>query len=317
MRENEFKDLLDRQRHKDDVQQYFSSQINALTDMVNYGTWLIPRAYDSSPKRLEDVVVIGIMLKQVVVMTDAVEILVSNGAIHPAFLQGRAAFEASLYIDWILKGQADKKAKYYYVSSLRDERFWSLRIMEGTPEHHKFTNEIQDLAPYADFKSSEIQQIAKNRLSEIDRILNQTSFRSINDEFETLRNKRRREVYWYQPLLKLSSLRRIAKDIERIGEYTYFYARGSRATHVASYRNHVQFTKGGTFVFEPIRNLDEIDTLLKYVMGIIIHTYQSIIKQYRAGELQNLGKKYKQDWRQPFLNIPSVEYKLPRDDDHL
>jgi hypothetical protein len=80
MRENEYKELLDRQRHKDDVQRYFANQISVLTDIIDYGTWLIPRAYDSSPKKLEDVVLIGVLLKQVVGMIDALEILVSNGA---------------------------------------------------------------------------------------------------------------------------------------------------------------------------------------------------------------------------------------------
>jgi hypothetical protein len=254
MRENEYKELLDRQRHKDDVQRYFANQISVLTDIIDYGTWLIPRAYDSSPKKLEDVVLIGVLLKQVVGMIDALEILVSNGAISAAFLQARAALEASLYMDWILKGQADKKAIYYYVSNLRNERFWALRIIEGTTEHDDLMNEIQDIAPYVNFNSFEIQKVAKKRLSEIDRILDQTSYKPINDDFETLRAKRRREVYWYQPLLKRGSLRSIAKDVNRYSEYLYLYERGSKATHAASYRNHIQFSRGGTIVFEPIRN---------------------------------------------------------------
>lgn len=313
MQENEFKKLLDREKHKADFQQHFSSQANVLTDMVNYGSWLIPRAYDSSNKKLEDVIAVGVLLKQVVAMIDAVQILVSNGAVYPAFLQARAAFEASLYVDWILKGQAYEKAKYYYVSNLRNERLWALRIIGGTPEHHEFASEIQDLAPYVNFERLGIQQVANNRLSEIDRILNQTSFKPIDDEFEALKNKRKREAYWYQPF-KPSSLGRIAKEVGRYGEYVYFYERGSKATHAASYRNHVQFSQAGACVFEPIRNLSEIDNLLKFAMWTIIHTYKSIIVQYRAGELQDFIRKYKNDWQLSFLNIPSVEYKPPVDD---
>jgi hypothetical protein len=310
MRENEFKTLLDREKHKADVQQYFSDQIGVLTEMVNYGTWLIPRAYDSSQKKLEDVIVIGVLLKQVVSMIDSVEVLVSNGAIYPAFLQARAAFEASVYIDWILKEDANRKAKYYYVSNLRYERLWVLRIIEGTPEQREFTNDIQDLAPYVNF-SSDIQKKAKERLPEIDRILNQDNFRPINDHFEMLKKKRRGEPYWYQPLLQRISLRIIAEEVRRGPEYVYVYEIGSKATHATSYRNHIQFSKGGVFVFEPIRNLSEIGTLLKFVRGTVLKTYESIIVKYRQGELQNFIRKYKNDWRQPFLNMPSVEYKSP------
>jgi hypothetical protein len=314
MQESEFKKLLDREKHKADVQQHFSAQVSVLTDMVNYGTWLIPRAYDSSQKKLEDVIVIGVLLKQVVSMIDSVEVLVSNGTIYPAFLQARAALEASLYIDWILKEGSDKKARYYYVSNLRYERLWALRIIEGTLEQQEFTNDVQDLAPYVNFKSSDIQQKAKARLPEIDRILNQDNFRPINDDFEMFKKRRNREPYWYQPLFERISLRRIAKEVGRGSEYVYLYEIGSKHTHAASYRNHIQFSKGGVFVFEPIRNLSEIDTLLKFVMGTVLKTYESIIRKYRQGELQNFVRKYKNDWRQSFLNISSVEYKSPKND---
>lgn len=35
-------------------------------------------------------------------MLDAVEVLARAGAVHAAFVPARAAFEASLYIEWIL-----------------------------------------------------------------------------------------------------------------------------------------------------------------------------------------------------------------------
>jgi hypothetical protein len=311
MREKEFKKLLDREKHIADVKQHFSSQLSILIDMVNYGTWLIPRAYDSSQKKLEDVIVIGVLLKQVVSMIDAVEVLVSNGAVYPAFLQARAAFEASIYIDWIIKGEEEKKARYYYVSNIRNERLWSLRILEGTFEQREFAADIQDLAPSLNFERPEMQQMAKESLSRIDKILNQDNFKPINSEFELIRKKRGREVYWYQPLLKRSSLRRIAKDVGRSSEYVFFYERGSKVTHSASYKEHVKFSKGGAFTFEPIRNLSEIKGLLNSIMTTAIHTYRLIVNRYHYGEMQNFTRKYIKDWRQSFLNIPSVDYKPP------
>lgn len=107
--ESEFKGLLDREKHKKDVKKYFSAHIDVLVDMVNYGSWLIPRAYDSSQKKLEDAIIIGVLLKQVVTMIDSVEVLTSNATIYPAFLQSRAAFEASLFIDWIIKENSEKR----------------------------------------------------------------------------------------------------------------------------------------------------------------------------------------------------------------
>ena len=52
---------------------------------------------------------LGALLRQIVTMLDGVEVLLSNGASYTAQLQLRALLEASIYIEWILKGDGDKK----------------------------------------------------------------------------------------------------------------------------------------------------------------------------------------------------------------
>jgi hypothetical protein len=120
--ESENKLLLDREKNKRDVEAHFFAQKSLLKELVNYGSWLIPRAFDSSAKKLEDAIIIGVLLKQVVTMVDAVQVLISEGVVTPALLQSRSALEASLYIDWILLNATSKKANYYYVSCLRNDR---------------------------------------------------------------------------------------------------------------------------------------------------------------------------------------------------
>ena len=76
MKEKELEKLLYREKSGIETSQIFSKQIEALIDMVNYGSNLIARAYDSSNKGLEDIIVIAVLLKQVVSMLDAIEVLV-------------------------------------------------------------------------------------------------------------------------------------------------------------------------------------------------------------------------------------------------
>ena len=128
MKEKEFKQIIDREKHKKDARQIFSKQIDLLVDLVNYGSNLIIRAYDSSKKKLEDAIVIGVLLKQVVAMIDATEILLCHGSPQSADIQLRSALEASLYIDWMLKSELQKKAKYYYISNLRNMKLWALKL---------------------------------------------------------------------------------------------------------------------------------------------------------------------------------------------
>ena len=310
MREKEFKLILDREKHEGDVKQYFSKHIDLLIDLANYGSNLIPRVYDSSNKKLEDIVVIGVLLKQIVSMIDAVEILISKGAVGPANLQARAAFESSLYIDWILKSESEKKAKYYYVSNLRNQRLWALRFKPGTPEKEIFSKAFQYLEKH--LKTTDLEDVekqAEEELTKIDSLLARNGWNEINIEFEKKKNKKTSaETYWYK-MFGVTSIRQLAKQVGRLGEYDLFYSRSSEVMHATSYRDHIQFSKG-TVSFEPIRQLKDLHILLRFITLVAISSYISILKHYRHGELSHFRRKYVRDWRDAFLKIPSVSYSL-------
>ncbi|MGD1120234.1 MAG: DUF5677 domain-containing protein [Dehalococcoidales bacterium] len=308
--ETEFKQLLDRKKNIDDVNTYFHDHIDILIDMVNYGSWLIPRAYDSSKKDMEAAIVIGVLLKQVITMIDSVEIQISNASIFPAFLQSRAAFEASLYIDWIIKEESGKKANYYYVFNLLDQRKWALRLIKGTAQQQKFQNDIKELIIFSKLDFDKDKELANKQLEEINKILNQPVFKQIYEQFEVIYKKGKREPNWYTPILQNGSLGIIARAVGRYPQYLFYYDKGSKVMHSSSYTDHIKFSKkDNKIIFEPIRYLNDIDYLFRYSMQMIVHTYSSIIKKYRAGEVNNYIKKYTKDWRNYCLNIPGVNYK--------
>lgn len=309
MREKELKLIIDREKNKEEARRIFSKQIEVIVDLVNYGSNLVVRAYDSSARKLEDIIVIGVLLKQVISMVDAAEILASQGAPRPAYLQVRSAFEASLYIDWILLSESEKKAKYYYVSNLRNIRLWTLRYLPGTQENVYFSKLISDLEGYIEPKlvTEEEKKEAKHQVVEIDRILSQDGYREINGEFERRRSKKTgAEAYWYKPL-GIESIMKLAEDVGRLPEYIIYYSRGSELAHITSYRDQVEFKKG-IIKFEPVRHLEDMHTILQVVMGVCLTSYVSIIIHYRYGERKSLARKYKADWQNAFQNIPSVSY---------
>lgn len=181
VREKEFTRLLDRARAVSDVQLAYRNQLEMLRELTNYGTNLIPRCYGSSERELKDVVIIGILLRQVVAMLDAVEVLFSNGIVYAAGLQARAIFEASAYVEWILQSDTKKKTLYYYVHNLRRQRRWARRTQQGTPEATEFAALAPDLRSLQDPTAAEQ---AKKTLQEVDRILLQSDFADANKAFD-------------------------------------------------------------------------------------------------------------------------------------
>lgn len=307
MREKEFKIIIDREKAEQDVKQHFSRHLELLIDLTNYGSNLIPRVFDSSDKKLVDIVLVCVLLKQVVSMVDAVEVLVSKGAVAAAAMPTRAAFEASLYIDWILNEDSVRKARYYYAWNLRKQRLWALRIINGTPEKALFSETMKEIDAFKIDDIENLEKQAEDSVGKVDEFLNKPDWIEINKEFEAKRNKKSgSDTEWYK-LLGVSSIMEMAKRMRRLGEYYFWYARGSEVMHTASYRDHIQFEKG-TVGLEPIRQMKEISLILRAITCVVIGSYSSILKHYRYGELSHFRRKYLQDWREPFLNIPSVKY---------
>ena len=303
MKDKEFKLIIDREKHEQDAKKYFSAHIDMLVDLVNYGSNLIPRAYDSSNKKLEDAIVIGVLFKHVVSMIDAISILVEKGATSTASLQARAAFEASLYIDWILESDSEKKAKYYYVSNLRNQRLSALRAIKGTEEEKEFSQLFRDVDKYIEEKGKkDLEEKAHAELEKIDNFLNQPGWHEINCVYQ----QKHKNTRWYQPL-GIKSVKYLADKLGHLGMYELFYSTSSEIMHGASYRNHIQFKKGAAR-FLPIRQLEDINFVLRFITLVAIPSYLSILSHYRPGE-DTLVKKYVKHWRKTFLNIPRIKYR--------
>lgn len=274
--------------------------------MVNYGTNLIRRCYGASDKTTVDVVVLGVLLKQMIAMLDATDVLLRAGIVHAAFLQARAALEASLYIDWILFSESERKADCYVVATLRHERMWALRASKGTPEA-KAINELMaelDLDMHATHPSLDAD--AATHLEEINRNLTQSGLMKIDAEFDRIRQKRGKKYgpEWYVPA-GASNLRQIAKQVGRLPQYEFCYSKGSHVTHSALYKDQVQFNKSEVR-FRTIRSLRDIDELLTTTLPVFFGTYSNVIKKYRRGEEKAFARHYIENWRQPFLSIKRV-----------
>ncbi|MCF7821444.1 MAG: DUF5677 domain-containing protein [Mariprofundaceae bacterium] len=298
--------ILDRKESEKLINEHFSDQVKLLREMVNYGTNLIVRVYESSKHELADAILCGVLLKQIVTMVDAVETLISSGAIHAAQLPARAAFEASLYLEWMLFSDLENKARYYYVSNLRQERTWALRCSKGSPEHQSFSEVTASLGiDYLSDEPSLVTDSVKN-LENINSILAQPEFSQIDQELERIKTKRKRgEPNWYVPL-GIRSIRDMAKQLQRLPEYQLFYSKGSEVTHSAAYKDHLHIGSE-QLKFKPIRSLEGVDILLSFTYSITIGCYDMTLKYYRPKEVLRFYKHYMQEWRDPFLNIKKVK----------
>lgn len=298
--------ILNRQEASGHAAEHFAPQIELLRDLANYGSHLVLRAYASSKKGIADVIACGVLLKQVVSMIDAIEVLLSAGIVHAGFLPARAAFEASIYLDWILSGDSDRKARCYLVANYRQERLWALRVIHGTPEKAAFDADARSMGLDLHADRPELAAEGAAHLAEVNRILAQSELQPIDHEFDQKRKKRKRDLEWYE-LVGAQSIRQVAAAVGRLLEYDYFYAKGSQITHAAAYKDHIRIGNDG-IKLKPVRHLDGVDMLIRFVGTSAIRSFQNILRHYRPGELAAFSKKYTESWQMPYLRVRSVKY---------
>lgn len=308
MREVPHPAILDRAAVRALVEEHFSDQVALLQDLADYGSNLVVRAFESSPKQMADVIICGVLLKQIVAMIDALEVLLSAGCGHAAFLPARTAFEASLYADWIMKGDSERRATRYLVGNYRDERLWAARATPGTDEEKSMNQVTAFLGFNVHTSRPTLASDAAKHLAEVNRILNQARLKPIDMEFQSARGKRKRDPEWYE-LDGLTSIRAVAEKVGRLPEYTFFYAKGSQVAHTGTHKDHIRFGKG-ELRFIPIRHLANVSMILNYACSCALSTYKKILERYRPGELLAFRKKYTENWRQPFQTIKDAKYNF-------
>ncbi len=306
--ENEFTKLLDRKNAVAQSERIFSAQLATLRDITNYGTNLIPRSLHSSARNLGDIVIICVLLRQVVAMLDGIELLTSDGAVYVAALQMRTLFEASAYIEWILQGEVGKKATYFYVHNLRQQRLWAKRMQPGAVEAITFSAISPDLDSLRDPKA--IKDAAKSAKN-IDDLLSTADYVSANGHFDRLA-RNGRDKPWYVPL-GIQNVRELLKAVGKEAEYIVFYSWFSGITHSSNFGQAVKLTEGRV-TLEPIRQLKDFGTLFSFAVSLALESYRRILKEYRPDEVTAFNRKYVENWQKALMQIPKLTVTPNTDD---
>lgn len=299
--ESPHKGFLDREGVAGAVKEQLKPWCDLIEDIVNYGSNLIPRCFVSGDRGVKDIVVLAILLRQVVAMLDSVHIHLSQGACYAAQLPTRALFESSVYIDWILLGDSERKCLYYYVHNLRRKRQGNRLIQGDSAESKEFTRVMEKAGVQL---RAEVVQQSREQLKEIEKVLSQRKLAGVSADFEKLAGKRNREPAWYLPLGP-RTLRGVAEAVDRLGEYMTLYSTSSQVMHGSSYEQHISIGKG-EITFQPIRSLEGFETLLRFSVAGALATYRKVLQEYRPGELENFARKYAEKWKRDFINIPKI-----------
>jgi hypothetical protein len=130
--------------------EHFKEAVELVKEVVDYGTYLVPRAFGSSPRDIKAICVIFVQLRQFLEHLDGVAVLIAAGNCATANLQLRSLLETSHTIEWLLGNDTEAKVNHLYVANLRQRRHWQSIVTPGAPEatrHAAVAGRILSVAP--------------------------------------------------------------------------------------------------------------------------------------------------------------------------
>ncbi len=216
----------------------FKDAHNLLDELVNYGTNLIVRAFDSSKRDLAAVCVLFVQLRQFLMHLDGITILLRDGNGGTADLQLRSLLEGGHLIEWTLKKDTEVKVQHLYVANLRRRRHWNNSVVRGTPE---FTKHF-DVTAGLKITPGDLKDVTEET-TRISSLLSNAPFDAIDAKFEQYYKQRGFDEPWYK-VYGATSIRSIADELGKLKEYTYIYSALSGVTHGAIFGKTSSSAKG-------------------------------------------------------------------------
>jgi len=279
---------------------HFKDAHDLLNELVDYGTNLVVRAFDSSKRDLIAVCVLFVQLRQFLMHLDGITILLRNGSSGTADLQLRSLLEGGHLIDWALKKDAEAKVQHLYVANLRRRRHWDNSVISGTPE---FTKHF-DVTGGLKIAPEDLKDVTEEAMR-ISSLLSKAPFDAIDAKFEQYYKQRGFDEAWYK-VYGAASIRSVADELGRLKEYTYIYSALSGVTHGSDIWKNVFFGKGKIEI-SPLREPQYIPRVVQLAATLAFWVFRLVLSQFRSGEEENFDRKFVGEWRQRFWKKYEVQ----------
>lgn len=302
--DDSYKPLLNRE-YAANMVLHFSDSTTLLNEVLDYGSFLLPRAYGSSPRDTKALCLIFVELRQFLAHLDGVAALASAGNCNSCTLQLRSLLEVALTMEWILKSDTEAKVNHLWVSNIRRRKHWQSIAIPGTPENVRRAADAARI-PLTPAQLAEIQ----NDVRQLDGVLAQPEFSAINARFESGYASRGFDKPWYEVYGSAAgarvTIRKIAEDVGKLAEYQNFYSSFSSVSHGGDMWKNIVFNRDSVSP-NPLREPEEVPKTVNFAIALAFVVFKMVLEQYRPGEVEKLSRKYVSEWQVRFLKAYSVK----------
>ncbi|MBL9143810.1 MAG: hypothetical protein JNM99_09015 [Verrucomicrobiaceae bacterium] len=296
-------------------------QLNLIEQVINYGTQLMPRAWDSSQKGISDSIIIFHLFRKVITHLDSIHILLSQGAVAGAMSELRAMLEASVLVDWLLKEDTEQRAHFMFVAAFRRKKAVADSFIPGSATHQQLVDDLGSAGLAEHVAGAQVKSAA------IDKMGQHPVFGAIYQLFDQAATAKGKEPVWtdvYEAHRRIAAgnppksmkslpkvqIRDIFDQVGRLRDYRRIYGHLSEEGHGSALMSSLEIDGGTRFQVPNIRDWTKFPQVFRFSVAFALRTYRSILDRYRPGEARdNFPRKYKAEWQQVFMTPVEITKK--------
>ncbi|MBQ10715.1 MAG: hypothetical protein CMJ45_04105 [Planctomyces sp.] len=266
-----------------------------LREIVNYGTNAFMRCATSTPGEVNEDVALLTLYLHIIEMTDGIEILVSESCPAPAIPLVRSSWEALISMEYILEADYLRRSLAWLANYARTRLDGYRSLDSSTIQGKEFLEalaadrwvRVDVLAP----SNTDMEELLKG-IANLEKFLARPQFQTVEEEYVRTKKKRKSRPQWFQLFDGPTSIRGLARHLNRHAQYDFLYRSWSSVVHAQD---------ASRLINRRLRDANSNKQITSFATSLFLSATQMLLKKFRPGE--DLSVWYKDEVRERFLLI--------------
>lgn len=303
MRYHEINDILPR-KQRYDLMEHLDKFSLIIEEAINFGTHLMK--WDAYKKREGDENLIPLLFfRNILELGDAISILIKNSSIEQCKPLLRSLVENTFGLKYLLQDDTAKRSLSYIVWHTHKTIKFCDKLNSTTQSGKQLKKELEKdvlLKEVNNFFDKPLLATAKQKAEDL---LKLPKYVPIETEYQNTLS-RKKNPNWYSLYGGPNNIEQLAKQLNLNAFYEIFYRIYSGNVHATSvFQNKLIPNNDGTVAIIQIRNPEEVQSVIKNVLNVIIISFLSYYNT-------RLSER-KEDFRNWYMEFRKLSQELLKD----
>jgi hypothetical protein len=294
--------ILYREFSKAQAEQIIEIASDVLQELVNFASNALVRCATSTTGNENEDLAILSLYRNVMEMTDGIEVLVSQSCAIPAIPLVRSSFESLISMLYIV--EEDSKYVERSLAWLIDYIHQRLALYESLDPNTARGQDFQQSISLDDtVRTLQLPSQAdiNNAIQNLQNLLAKPQLQVLNQDFLNLRGAKK----WHRLYGGPDNIRELARHVGRIVQYDFLYRYWSRVSHGHDFAPFIVKTPDGDSGIRGIRDSSELKSVANFAATFMLGATRIIIGKFRPDEdirtwyEREVQPKYTQLYKRP------------------